>query len=374
MPQGSQVYAREQLEALARAGARVTLFCYGSGTGPMPAGIECVRVARALSPRRTRAGPSALKPLADAALAAQLVRVGRRRRFDALLAHNAEATLAALAARRALRAPVVYVAHTLWEEELGCWAPAALAGVAGALGARLDGALAARADAVLALCAEAAERLGPRARGPLRVIPPGLEARPAPAHAVQERACARAHVLPGRFALYAGNLDRYQELGLLDAAARALPELPLVVATHEEPPARAGALRFHRVEDAAEARALAFAASAAVLARRRPGGFPIKLLNYMDAGRAIVARRGVAPGLEHARSAWLVAPDAGPEEFAAALRALAADPARARSLGAGARAALEAEHAWPALARRTLALAAEAAEAFAPLPRRPGRR
>jgi glycosyltransferase involved in cell wall biosynthesis len=373
-PQGSQVYVCEQLRALVRAGARATLFCYGSGVGPAPADVECVRVPAALSPRRTRAGPSAAKPLADAALAALLARAARRRRFDAVLAHNAEAALAALAVRRAVDAPVVYVAHTLWSLELGSWAPAALARAAGTLGERLDRYLAARADAVLVLCDAAAERLAPDARGPVRVIPPGLDPRPAPSREAQERACARAGVAAGRFALYAGNLDRYQELGLLESVARALPELPVVVATHATPPLRAGALRIHRVADAEEARALGFAAGVAVLARRRAGGFPIKLLNYMEAARAIVAHRGVAPGLVHGASAWLVEPGAGPAAFVAAIRTLAADPARAARLGASARAALETQHAWPELARRTLALAAEAGSGRAPVPPQAGRR
>src|SRR5262249_17932789 len=190
------------------AGARTTLFCYGRGAGPSPAGIECVRVARALSPRRTRAGPSAAKPCADVALAALVARAGRRRHFDALLAHNAEGALAALAARRAARAPVVYVAPTLWEEELGSWArPArassarpALTRAAAALGARLDRWLAARADAVLVLCEAAARRLAPVARGPLRVIPPRPDPPPAPARGAPARARPRAARLPGGLA------------------------------------------------------------------------------------------------------------------------------------------------------------------------------
>jgi len=360
VPQGSQVYVREQVLALGRAGATTTLLCYGSGAGSTPQGVECLRVLRALSPRRTAAGPSVAKPLADAALAALLVSAQRRRRFDAVLAHNAEAALAALTARRFTRVPMVYVAHTLWAFELGCYAPRALASPARALGERIDRALAARADAVLALCDAAARRLAPFARGPVRVIPPGLEASPPPARDEQERACARWGVEPGRFALYAGNLDRYQELGDLEGAARAIPEIPVLVATHAAPRRRPGALRFARVADASEARALTFAAAVAVLARRRPGGFPIKLLNYMEAARPIVARRGVADGLEDGVSAQLVEPDAGPEAFAEAIRGLVADPAAAARLGAGALALLAARHAWPELAQRTLALAAEA--------------
>jgi len=362
---------REQITALARAGSEPTLLCYGNGSGPLPNGIACLRVPDALSPRRTRAGPSAAKLLADPALAGMLVTAHRRRPFDAVLAHNAEAALAALAVRSIVRRPVVYVVHTLWGEELECYLPAPLARAASAVGTRLDRALAARADGVLALCEAAARRLAPFARGPLRVIPPGLEPQPPPAQQECLRACARAGVTPGGFALYAGNLDRYQDLGDLERAARAVPELPLLVATHQEPPRSLGALRCVRVADADEARALLFAAAIAVLPRRRPGGFPIKLLNYMEAARPIVAHRDVADGLEHAVSGWLLAPDAGPDALAAALRGLTADPALAARLAAGARAALAARHAWPALALRTLALVAEVLPA---VPLSPARR
>ncbi len=373
VPQGSQVFVHEQVRALARAGAEPLLLCHGSGSPP-PEDIACLRVPAALSPRRTRAGPSAAKLVADPALAALLVRTHRRQAFDALLAHNAEAALVALALRPVLRRPVLYVVHTLWGEELECYLPVRFAGAATTVGSRLDRALAARADGVLVLGQAAALRLAPVARGPLRVIPPGLEPAAPPGPADRERACARAGVRQGAFALYAGNLDRYQDLDALEGAAQGVPELPLLVATHEPAPQRRGALRFVRVADADEARALAFAAAVAVLPRRRPGGFPIKLLNYMEAARPIVAHRGVAEGLEHAVSAWLLAPDAGPGALASALRTLASDPALAARLGAGARAVLVERHAWPALAQRTLSLVAETLPGSRPVPGSPKRR
>ena len=72
LAQGSQIFVAEQVRALAAAGARVTLFCYGSGEGEPPEGLEIVRVPRRLSPRSLRAGPGLGKPLADAALAQRL--------------------------------------------------------------------------------------------------------------------------------------------------------------------------------------------------------------------------------------------------------------------------------------------------------------
>ncbi len=356
VPQGSQLFARDQARALVAAGATVTLFCYGNGDGPTPPGVSLVRIPRALTPRRRRAGPSLAKPIADAALAVVLARAQRANPFDVALAHNAEAALAALCARAATGLPVLYVAHTLLARELSSYAPAVLRSGLDRIGRGLDRALAARADGVLALSPEAAKRLGRDARGPVAVIPPGSEAGPAPQHAAIARTCARFGLEPGRFVLYAGNLDAYQELRELAEAARRLAPLPVVVATQTPEGCAPPPLRVLRLASAEEGRTLGYGAAVAVLPRRIPGGFPIKLLNYMEAGRAIVAHACVAGALEHDRSGWLLAAGATTADFAAAILALANDPERAARLGRGARSALETDFAWPALARRTLAL------------------
>jgi glycosyltransferase involved in cell wall biosynthesis len=356
LPQGSQLYARDQALALRALGADVMLFCYGTGSGPAPAGLPLVRIPRTLSPRRLRAGPSLLKPLADVALVLALARAQRARRFDLVIAHNAEAAFAAIAARASTQLPVVYVAHTLLGLELSSYLPGPLRGVADRLGRRLDRSLAARADGVLALAAGAEQRLAPHARGPLAVIPPGRDAAAPPDRREIANVCARFGYEPGRFVLYAGNLDAYQELGRLAEVAARLAPLPVLVATHEPAGTAPPPLRAVRLASADEGRTLAFGAAVAVLPRRIPGGFPVKLLNYMEAGRAIVAHAEVAEGLEHGREAWLLPADASAADLAEAIGALAKDPERAARLGQGARAALESRFAWPPLAQRTLAL------------------
>jgi len=319
----------------------------------VPDNVEVVRVPGFLSARALRAGPSAAKPVADAALAARFAAEARARRFDVALAHNAEAALAALLVRPVTRVPVVYVAHTLLGNELDAYFSSGIAQLTRRLGGSLDATLAGRADGVLALCSAAALRLRPDARGPLTVIPPGLDPGPPPAAESVERICFRCGVEPGHFALYTGNVDGYQDLALLGAAARLLPGLPIVVATHGARVADDAALRCVRTPPG-EARALTFACATAVLPRGREGGFPIKLLNYMEAGRAMVARSGLVDGLEHGVSAWLVPKDAGPPELASALELLTSDPERAAKLGRGARALLELRHGWAPLAKQTL--------------------
>jgi glycosyltransferase involved in cell wall biosynthesis len=115
-------------------------------------------------------------------------------------------------------------------------------------------------------------------------------------------------------------------------------------------------LRVLEVASLAEMRRLVHGAAVALLPRRCPGGFPIKLLGYMEAGRAIIARRSVADTLVHGESAWLLADDAGPDALTGVLGGLARDPVLRARLGAGARSALAQHHAWPARAEETLAL------------------
>ncbi|NQZ96304.1 MAG: glycosyltransferase family 4 protein [Myxococcales bacterium] len=375
LAQGSQVFARDQARALQAAGADVSLLCYGRGEGAEPDNLRVLRISRAVSPRSLRAGPNLVKPLADACLAALLVRTKRGVGFDAVLAHNVEAAVVALATRPLHHAPVIYVAHTLMGQELSSYRLASDGSGAetrrglvdralDACGRALDASLARRCDALLALSRATADALGPRVGVGrcIEVIPPGLAPGPSPSPAAIDAACARHQLEPGRFALYSGNLDGYQDLGDLAETARSVAPLPVVVATHGSEAAcdafmrrHAGLLRVLRV-DAEEARLLVFACAVALLPRHRPGGFPIKLLTYMEAARAIVARRSVADGFDHGESAWLLGADDGAGHMADAVKEITSSPELARRLGRGARALLERRHGSRAVGAQTLAL------------------
>ncbi len=366
VPQGSQVYFADQARALRDAGAEVTLFVHGRGAGALPTDLNVVAAPAALSPRRLRAGPSLLKPLAHAALARRLASESAHRPFDALLAHNAEAALLCLAARARIGAPLVYVVHALWRHELPAYGPTAASGLLARAGAALDRSLARRCDAILTLCASAHDALEPLARGPAALIPPGLAPATAPDPESLAAACTHHGLEPGRFALYAGNLDAYQSLPVLAGAARRTPGLPFVVATHDARGAAPEPLRIVETGSAQEVRALTWAAGVCLLPRAIPGGFPIKLLNYMEAGRPIVALRSVADGFEQGRSALLLAEGAGAAGWAEAVTRVMNDAALARRLGEEARALLLRRHAWPALAQATLDLVGRARRPTAP--------
>lgn len=365
-PQGSQTFVTDHARALVRSGVELQLFTYGRGIGELPADIECIASPRWLSPKAMRSGPTLSKFAADAGLLSTYLDRARERPFDVAFAHNAEAAMVALAARLRCKTPVIYVAHTILRHELSAYGPPSLAPVLWRVGGVIDRFIARRVDGIVALCDDAKRDLASIARGPVEIIPPGLDPEPEPDASQVALACARHAVAPGDYALYCGNLDRYQDLDLLAHAATKMRDdegAPrIVVATHDTssiPASFAGVAKLSCVEvaDFAEMRALVAGAQSVVLTRRRRGGFPIKLLNYMEARKPIVAFEGVAQGFEHMRNAWLLEPDAGADQLAEALRTLAAQDALRSSLGAGARLLLESSHRWEPLTQRTRALA-----------------
>ncbi len=366
-PQGSQIFVAEQARALMNAGHRPVLFSYGRGMGEPPRDLELAATARWTAPRAMRSGPQWGKPLADAALLARYRREAARARFDVALAHNAEAALIALAARGQTRVPVVYVAHTLLRHELSAYGPERAGPLLDRVGRAVDRSIARRADGIIALCEEARRELAPMTQAPIAVIPPGLDPAPAPGREAQRELCQRLGLRLGDFVLYSGNLDRYQDLDLLARAAERLPSSapPVVLASHDPRSGRRlggvalGRLRRVTVSHFEQMRLLCHAARVLVLTRRRPGGFPVKLLNYMEAARPIVAFENVAGGLEHERSAWLLERGAHSGELVSAIERLTNDTELSERLGRNARRRLEQHHAWSSIARRTGVFLAE---------------
>jgi glycosyltransferase involved in cell wall biosynthesis len=376
-PQGSQVFVTDHCRALVSAGVDVSLFTYGCGDGDAPEDLDLFTSPGWLSPKTMRSGPTPAKFPADAALLARYIQAHRRHPFDVALAHNAEAAIIALAARPITKTPVIYVAHAILQHELATYATNSWKRPLTMIGRRVDRFIARHVDGIIALCKDAEELLALHARGPIESIPPGLDPARPPDAAQIAQTCARRQLIPESYALYCGNLDGYQDLHLLADAAQRLSKEPnsnlqrIVIATHDAsriPPEIASLERLQciEVDNFSEVRALIAGAQSVVLCRRGWGGFPIKLLNYMEAQKPIVAYERAAPGFEHMRDAWLLARDAGGGELAEALFTLALRADLRASLGRGSRQRLQDVHSWARLAQRTRSFAEFIAGDFSP--------
>jgi glycosyltransferase involved in cell wall biosynthesis len=162
---------------------------------------------------------------------------------------------------------------------------------------------------------------------------------------------------------YSGTLAPYQDIDLLlGAFARARQvrqdlRLCLSVSSSFEPyEATARRLGVREaievlVDGFAELPLRLAAAAVAVLPRTACPGIPQKLLNYMAAGKAIVASVGSAKVLEHERTGLVVA-NGDVNGFADAVLRLAGNPVLGKELGARAREMVEREFSWERAAEK----------------------
>ena len=438
--QGSQVYFQEQAIALRAAGAEVTLLTYASEASDSPKdarrnpgeGIALhqrpVERWRALdgfdhrtspgwtSPRSLRSGPSWAKPFGDLGLAMTLRHALASSRlddaYDAILTHNAEAALIALHALPKARPPILYCVHTLLENELSAYlkgpkgqgflGSVRVLGTTGPIadrldrvGSRIDRWIAERVDGSISLTQTAASVMRQSSQAPSALIPPPLPDPELDSEPLNPAEVASRHALdPGRFFLYSGNLDGYQELDILSAAASELAsrsEVPpqIVIASHHlschlgrhanrqdgasangqhsgDPDSPGGAtsrgaeslpgVEFRHVESSSEMQALLSAARASLVTRRAQGGFPIKLVNSLASGTPVVAFHEQEWGLTHERNSLICAPDRPALTLADAIERLAEDDALAERLSAGARALYLERHVPERVASETLDL------------------
>ncbi len=331
---GSQVLVSHLARGLGERGHDVCVVTYGDRLGRRP-------------------GPRPGRVLLDAVLVARLWRVVRRDRIDVIHAHNYEAAIAGLLVGRATGRPLVYHGHSALARELPTYVSGAAARRAmGRLGRLLDAHVPRRAD----FCIAVTEDLGAHLRR-TGVHEQSL-ACIAPAGAPDELADGRATAAEPGLVCYAGNLDGYQNLDFLlrsfTLVRAAVPGTRLVLLTHAE--ARAHAARMTgaamppdvdivQAASYEEVRDRLGAAAVAVCPRAERSGFPMKLLNYMAAGKAIVACAGSAKGLVDGVTARVV-PDEDVAGFAGAVVSLLRDPAARARLGSAARRAVDSREAW----------------------------
>ena len=334
---GSQVLLRHVASGLRDRGHGVDLVTYGA------------RDVR-------RQGPSVERVWRDILLATRLWRVVRRNRTDVIHTHNYEAAIAGLVVARLTGLPLVYHGHNALAEELPTYFRGALTRrLAATAGAFLDAEVPRRAD----FCIAVSEALGAMLRR-RRVAEADLACISPVGDPADLGECPTPR-RPSGLVCYAGNLDGYQNLDFLlrsFAHVRArVPQARLVLVTHAG--ARAEIARLgngHGIEVVCatsyeQVRDRLAEADVAVSPRAERSGFPMKLLNYMAAGKAIVASAGSAKGITDGVTGRVV-PDGDERAFAAAIADLLLDGDARLRLGAAARRAVEDPLAWESVLDR----------------------
>jgi glycosyltransferase involved in cell wall biosynthesis len=261
-----------------------------------------------------------------------------------------------------LNIPLVYDAHTLLMNELPTYSLGLPRGLMRTISIWLDRWLPSLADHTVCVSQNISDRLtgdAGLAANRVSVMANGVESDhfdPAPYAQLQRG--------PGRTVLFTGNLAAYQGIDYLLRAfalvAHQVQDARLKIGTDDsfapyEALAAELAIR-ERIDliaspSFAELPRLIATADVAVNPRVDCDGIPVKLLNYMAAGRAVVSFAGSAPGVKHGVTGWL-AESGNVSALAEGIVALLADPKRAQEMGAAARLYVEANSRWSRVAER----------------------
>ncbi|MEO6238494.1 MAG: glycosyltransferase family 4 protein [Vicinamibacterales bacterium] len=291
-------------------------------------------------------------------------------RANAIITRDLGVAAALLRLPRSMRAPLVYESHGYAPDvaaalpELVATAQAPSASKLKRLAAReayVWGAAEGYVTITSGLSAELTKMLGPRSR--LAVIPDGA------------RASATATPVPsGRVVGYAGHLYAWKGVEVLIRALALLPDTRAIIIGGHDKESDLGRLRALASElgvdgrvtftgQVAPAEVAAHLSTATVLVLPNPASAistrftsPLKLFEYMAAGRAIVASNLPAIGevLRDNENAVLVEPGSA-EAFASAIRRLLEDPALASRLAHAALADVP-QYTWKRRAERIEAL------------------
>ena len=364
---------RELAEGIAGLGHAVHVVTYHYGEDIPVRGPVVHRIPAVATERRIVVGPTARRPVYDALLVFKALQVIEAHGADLIHAHGYEAALAAWCCRVVTGLPVVYSGHNTMGDELASYGAIRPRWAADALAAALDAVVPRLASRCLPHSTNIARFFRGRGLGAVTepVVNFGIELA-GPAVVDRDAVRARYGLGAGPVVVYSGVLDRFQRIDLLLEAmavvARAEPDARLLVVVTIPNPAHEAAVRDQaralgladRVvltppQPLAGVRELLAAADVAVVPRPHAPGFPIKLLNYMDAGKpCVLFASSASAGLTDGATVLLAAPDTGPALGAAILRAVR-DPALARGVGEAGEAFVRRKHDRTAVAREVVA-------------------
>jgi 1,2-diacylglycerol 3-alpha-glucosyltransferase len=363
---------RELCEALVRLGHETHVVTYPLGDDVEIPGVTVHRVSAPWMKRgEIKIGPSKDRLVYDALLVPKLCSVIRRHKIDVIHSHNYEATIAGIAAKWLTGRPLVYNGINSMADELPSYAFFKNKRFALRLGEVLDKTVPRGADAIIALSDELKDYLATLgiSRDKTVVMPLGVDV-PLLTGGDAVRVRARHGLAADTpIVMYTGSIEYFQRVDyLVEAFGRVAAQHPravLMIANNisnaearaglekqAEQMGIAGRLLFAESVALADLRDYLAAADVAVVPRPTCPGFPVKLLNYMAAGRAIASFAGSAKSVCHGYNAY-VSPNHDVGDLATGISLLLSDAALRSTLGRRAFDSLSGVYDWITIARAT---------------------
>jgi glycosyltransferase involved in cell wall biosynthesis len=367
-PRGTPFSEFHRIRALTDLGHQVDLVTYPFGQDVRMPGLRVFRSPRPPLVQRVKIGPSLAKIPLDVLLASSALRRALAGGYDAVHSHE-EGGVIGLALAAALRVPHLYDMHSSLPQQLSNFAFTGSRAIH-AVFAAMERLMIRRSRVVIVICPtleDTVRAIDPGARTILIENAPGSsgeEATEADVDAVRRR-LGVATSAP--IVLYTGTFEAYQGLDLLFEAmaivAAARPDARLALAGGEpdqisraRDQARAAGIDavtiFAGERPAAEIPAYLRAADVLVSPRSRGTNTPLKIYQYLRAGRPIVATR-LLTHTQVLSDETAILTGATAKEFADGLLAAIGDGPRASSVSAAASELARTKYSYEAYLERT---------------------
>jgi glycosyltransferase involved in cell wall biosynthesis len=354
-PRGTPVRILRMAEELGRRGHEVHVVTYHLGEPIDSPLFKIHRIARVPTYRKMDPGPSVQKLLiVDPLLAWKVMRVAARVKPDIIHAHHYEGMLAALPAKIWRHCPVVFDAHVLLDGELEYYSIGVSHRMVGRIARFLDSRIPRQADHVISISEEIRDQLRDKYAFPDRlisIVPNGVED-------LFFRGRSDAFPRDGvRRVIFTGNLALYQGADLmLEAFAKLLrkrSDVRLVIVTDSDSSEFKATATSLGILDKIEflpprlelLPGLISSADAALNPRTTCPGVPLKLLNYMAAGAAVISFRGSSKYLVHEQSGMVIE-GADTDSFADSIARVLDDEGLRKRIGQAAREFATANLTW----------------------------
>ncbi len=353
-PRGTPVRILRMAETMASLGHEVHVATYHLGQTEIPLPFHVHRIVNFRLYDKVTPGPTYFKLFVlDVLLALKVLALVRRYKFDIVHAHHYEGLLAALPLRLLTRLPVIFDSHTLLEGELPFYDLHLGRNLKRQVGLWLDRTMPRLAHHVIAVSESIGRWYVEQAGLPpekLSIIPNGVEIE-------HFSRAGQGNQHQGIILGFSGNAAEYQGVEHMLRAFHRLSRHYSDIALHlyssdnfsayDDLIAALGIRERIRIIPTDFANLPERLAEADILLNPRwsGDGYPLKLLNYMAAGKAVVSFRGTAHDLRHMETGWIVE-QPNPDDFADGIQYLIEHPDVRRQLGQNARKFIEEHFTW----------------------------
>jgi len=371
---------REMADAVAAKGHRVHVVTYHFGEGPLPRSARIHRVVDFGFSREVVVGPTWQRPILDFLMIITLCRVVYREKIDLIHAHNYEGALVGACASFVTRKPLIYNAINTMLDELPTYNFFKPKILAVWIARFLDFLVPRLAHRIIAISEDLAGFLAGKGirEEEISIIPLGIDL--APFQGVDSNLIRHKYHLEQKpLVMYTGILDSLQRIDYLLKAMRLVMErvedarllLVSTIAREKDLLDCRQMIQDLGLEDRVflatgvpfrEIPQFLAAADVTVVCRPACPGFPVKLLNYIAAGKPAVVFEGSAKNLKHMENAFVV-PDHDWQGLGEGITTLLRNPALARQLGSNANEWVIENLSWPRITEKLETLYYELAKA-----------